>query len=88
MQDVRTAPLQKPSQPVPLPGHVGREPTGLPVTAAHVPSDVGRLQASHWFVQSELQHTPSAQKLERHCTPALHEAPMAPFGVHLPPAAR
>jgi hypothetical protein len=40
------------------------------------------------LLQSELQQTPSAQKLDRHCTPALHDAPMAAFGVHLPPTAQ
>jgi hypothetical protein len=59
-------PSQKPSQPVPSPMHVSRGATGLPLTAEHVPALFGRLQASHWPVQSSLQHTPSAQKLVLH----------------------
>jgi hypothetical protein len=88
VQDVVTVPLHTPSQPVPSPGHAGREPTGLPVTGVQVPGAVGRLHASHWLAQALLQHTPSAQKPVRHCTSALQVAPGAPFAVHLPPAAQ
>jgi hypothetical protein len=59
-------PLQLPSHPVPFPAQAARGVTGLPFTGEQVPALPGRLQASHWPVQSSLQHTPSTQKLERH----------------------
>lgn len=35
-------------------------------------------------LQEELQQTPSAQKLERHSSPAVHEAPGPAFAAHEP----
>jgi hypothetical protein len=61
---VSTAPSQVPLQPVPLPGHAEREPTGGPVTGEHVPASPGTLQASHWPVQSLLQQTPSTHEAD------------------------
>jgi hypothetical protein len=75
-------PSQVPSHPVPSPGHVPRDPAGVPVTGEHVPFEPVRLQASHFPVQSLLQHTPSAQKFDRHWAGAVHAAPTSPFGLH------
>jgi hypothetical protein len=47
VQDVVTMPLHVPSQPVPLPGHASRAPTGLPVAGVQVPPLPGKLHASH-----------------------------------------
>jgi hypothetical protein len=85
---VVSTPSQAPSQPVPLPMQAVRGSTGLPVTAEHVPSWFGRLQASHCPTQSSLQHTPSTQKLVPHCVPAVHAPPAVIFSVHFPPAAQ
>jgi len=35
-------------------------------------------------VQSLLQHTPSAQKFDRHCLAPVQEVPGSPFAVHCP----
>jgi len=43
-----------------------RAPAGLPVTGLHEPGDAGKLHASHWPLQSLLQHTPSTQNVELH----------------------
>jgi hypothetical protein len=80
--------LHVPSQPVPLPTHAARGVTGLPVTGEQVPTLFDRLHASHWPVQSSLQHTPSAQKLDRHWLFDVHTTPGFAFEVHLPPAAQ
>jgi hypothetical protein len=80
-------PLQAPLQ-VPLPMHAARGAAGTPVTAVQVPLVAARLQASHWPRQPLLQHTPSAQKLDVHWLPALHEAPGPLCGAHTPPAAQ
>jgi hypothetical protein len=64
VHEVVTTPLQTPSQPVPSPGHAGRAPTGGPETGVQVPTVPGTLHASHWLPQSELQQTPSVQKLD------------------------
>jgi hypothetical protein len=65
-QAVVSAPLQVPSQPVPLPGQRGLEAGGAPSTGEHVPTLPGTVHASHCPPQFELQQTPSTQKVERH----------------------
>jgi len=83
-----TMPSHLPSQPVPSPTHAGREPTGLPLTAEQVPSLPLRLHASHWPRQSLLQQMPSAQTVDWHWLPALHDVPRPPFGMQRPPLAQ
>jgi hypothetical protein len=81
VQACRLMPLQTPWQ-APAPMHAWRGAAGAPVTAVQVPLVAARLQDSHCPVQSLLQQTPSAQKLEVHWLPALHEAPGPPFVTH------
>lgn len=77
-------PSQVPSQPVPLPTHAGRPPTGAPLTAEQVPGDAVKLHDSHWPVHSELQHTPSTQKFDWHWPADVHGVPGGPLFEHVP----
>ena len=87
-QAVVSLPSQVPSQPVPSPMHATRGGMGLPLTGEHVPTLLGRLQASHCPTQSSLQHTPSTQNPSRHWLPEVQTAPAFALGVHFPPAAQ
>jgi hypothetical protein len=77
-------PSQSPLHPVPSPGHALRGATGAPVTGEQVPLLVARLHASHWPVQSLLQHTPSAQNPVVHCALEEHDPPGPIFASHWP----
>jgi hypothetical protein len=51
----------------------------------HVPSEPGRLHASHPPLHAALQQTPSVQKPEEHCELLWHEVPLAcPPATHSP----
>ena len=66
----------------------GREPTGEPVTVEQTPGVAARLQASHWPLQSLLQHTPSVQNVEAHWPPELQGAPGWPLLLQWPVASQ
>lgn len=50
----------------PVPVHAGLPGRGSPLIAVQVPTTPPTLQASHWPVHAELQHTPSAQEPDPH----------------------
>jgi hypothetical protein len=75
-------PSQAPPQALPSVAHLGRVPTGVPLTGEQVPTLPARLHAWHWLVQAALQHTPSAQKPDRHAFPTVQAVPFASFGTH------
>jgi hypothetical protein len=78
----------KPSQrapqvvPEPVPLHIGRPPTGVPITLLHVPTEPLTLHAWHWPAHDELQQTPSTHWPEPHSEPAAHAVPFV--FAHLP----
>jgi hypothetical protein len=82
VHDCVVTPSHTPSHPVPSPVHVGRDPTGGPVTGEQVPGAAFELHASHCPAQSELQHTPSTQKFDEHCAAEVHGVPGGPFAEH------
>jgi hypothetical protein len=75
VHEARWTPSHRGPQSVPTPVPVQAPCEGAPRTAVQVPTFPVRLQASHWPVQAESQHT----------RPAAHAAPLAFLGTHAPP---
>jgi hypothetical protein len=78
-----SVPLQRAAHevPAPAPVHAGRDPCGAPTIAEQVPG-VAPLQASHWFVQTRSQQTPSTQKPVAQSVPSVQVVPC--FFEHVP----
>jgi len=68
-------PLQLPLHAVPSPAHTARGATGWPFTGEQAPFVAGRLHASHCPAQLPSQHTPSTQRPDAHCAPAVQLLP-------------
>jgi hypothetical protein len=79
-----SVPLHAPAH-MPVPVHGGRLPTGAPVAGEQVPAAPPTLQAAHWLVHAELQHTPSTQKPEPHWMLLVHGVPRPSRPVHALP---
>jgi hypothetical protein len=76
-QPSRLLPSHEDPHVVPYAAHAGREPTGAPDAALHVPTLPAMLHASHCPVQVVSQHTPSTQFHDAHSAPALQAVPLA-----------
>ena len=83
-QAVVSAPLHTPSHPVPLPSQRGLPAAGAPATGEQVPALPATAHDSHCPVHAELQHTPSTQNEERHCSSPEHACPGVPLARHFP----
>lgn len=71
------------SQPLATGRHTWLAPSKVQVPSAEAPA--ATLHASHAPAQAVSQHTPSAQKFDRHCTAALQLAPAAFFAAQYMP---
>src|SRR5690242_21276315 len=69
-------PLHSPPHTSGSPAQGSRLPRGAPVTGMQEPSLPSSAHASHWPVQAEEQHKPSAQKPLEHSLAAVHSLPL------------